>query len=852
MKDNKNNYLTKFLSWLSVPAKGQQSFLIRLAIFWIIMTAIIVIDPNQMLDDITVGKPAPKNLICPKYIEFNDQKETENLKAKAMDEEPSFYDINPQANKQMLEDFDKNIKRIIDFYDAVNDKGSRKTISQVISEKFPDKFILDSRELHQLSILSVNQLDDLVDKARKKITELSKEQITDQNIESIKKKVRDSIEKIWEASANFKHLLTTVIENSLRTNAVLNQEETLRRKKEAANNVLPVLKHYQKGQKIVAEGDIVTEEVYNIFKGIQKELTRNVFLALLGSMILLVLFIGIAIAYIRTQDVNVFVDDVQYKLIATICFICLLATKVVYGISHDFDNRFYFMVLLSPLASFVLLLNATMSNLKIVYFSVFWMGLLSFIVTLGGEPFVVGLMIALIIGAVCGVLSWEIAYKDKEGNMRSFIIKTGLSIGITTMLAVLAVLLIDSEISSVYGYTTMFGYVICGLINGFFSGIVTNGFLPYIEDYFSFATPTKLLELTSEESPLLKRLAEEAPGTYQHSKAVANLAAQAASAVDADPLLTKVCALYHDIGKIKRPEYYTENQQGENPHDEKKPTMSALIIATHVKDGAEIARDNKIPHRVIEVMSQHHGTTLIEYFFNKQKELTPDSVDESQFRYKSLKPQSKEAAILLLADAVEASTRSLDDLNPEKIKANVKRIVDHKIKDDNQLEETNLTLKDIDTIEDEFVKVLISANHKRIKYQNQMKEEAAAKAAAAKEEAAATKADIERRAIIEEEKMDKIEAEAKAEAEAKSEVSSKDNNIDNSKVNEQASESKTQSITEIKTETKTDSDTEKTDTKTESKSDFETNSNIDSKYKTEFYEPKGGLKLYNPESETKN
>ncbi|MBP5468862.1 MAG: hypothetical protein J6Z11_06410, partial [Candidatus Riflebacteria bacterium] len=303
MKDNKNNYLTKFLSWLSVPAKGQQSFLIRLGIFWIIMTAIIVIDPNQMLDDITVGKPAPKNLICPKYIEFNDQKETENLKAKAMDEEPSSYDINPQANKQMLEDFDKNIKRIIDFYDAVNDKGTRKTTSQVISEKFPDKFILDSRELHQLSILSVNQLDDLVDKARKKITELSKEQITDQNIESVKKKVRDSIEKIWEASANFKHLLTTVIENSLRTNAVLNQEETLRRKKEAANNVLPVLKHDQKGQKIVAEGDIVTEEVYNIFKGIQKELTRNVFLALLGSMILLVLFIGIAIGILISGGV---------------------------------------------------------------------------------------------------------------------------------------------------------------------------------------------------------------------------------------------------------------------------------------------------------------------------------------------------------------------------------------------------------------------------------------------------------------------------------------------------------------------------------------------------------------------
>ena len=227
------------------------------------------------------------------------------------------------------------------------------------------------------------------------------------------------------------------------------------------------------------------------------------------------------------------------------------------------------------------------------------------------------------------------------------------------------------------------------------------------------------------------------------------MAAQAAVAVDADPLLTKVCALYHDIGKIKRPEYYTENQNGENPHDEKKPTMSALIISTHVKDGIELARNYKIPHRVIEVMSQHHGTSLIEYFYNKQKELTPDTGDESQFRYKTLKPQSKEAAILLLADALDASSRSLDELNPEKIKAHVKKIVDHKMKDDNQLEETNLTLKDIDTIEDEFVKVLISSNHKRIKYQNQLKEEAAAKAAAAKAEEEAVRAEVERMSIEE-------------------------------------------------------------------------------------------------------
>ena len=770
MKEDKKNFLTNVLSWLSVPTKRQHNFIVWLVIYWILLTAIIVIDPKQMLDDITVGKPVPKTIICPKDITITDSRETDSLRAKASDNEPSVFRTDSHANEVMLEDFDKNLRKLNDFYDTFHDKGNNKKINEIIRAKFPDKFILDSRELSQLSTLTVSQFDELKNKARNKFVELCSRQITEQNIEDIKRDINYSADSIWEAGQVFKHLYAAILSGSIRINSVLDVEMTSRRKKEASDKVQPVEKHFQKGQRIIGEGDIVTEEILTVFKQIQAELQKNVFLSMIGSMLLMMIVISLAIVYIRAQDINVFVDDVQYKLIATLCFVCLLATKVIFGISDDY-HLYYLLVLFSPMATLVLLLISTMSNLKIVYFCVFWLGILSFIVILGCEPFIIGLMAAIIIGAISGILFWEILYKDKEGNLRLILRKTGLNIGISTMASVLAVMLIDSSDFSIEGLKRLVIFASCGLFNGMASGILSNGLLPYIEDYFSFATPTKLLELTSEESPLLKRLAQEAPGTFQHSKAVANMASQAASAVEADPLLTKVCALYHDIGKIKRPEYYTENQHGENPHDEKKPTMSALIIATHVKDGAELARDYKIPHRVIEVMSQHHGTSLIEYFYNKQKELTPDTVDESQFRYKSLKPQSKEAAILLLADAVEASSRSLDDLNPEKIKAHVKKIVDHKMKDDNQLEETNLTLKDIDTIEDEFVKVLISANHKRIKYQNQLKEEAAAKAAAAKAEAEAVKAEVA-----------KIEAENKLKEELKNEgipASTPDSDSDN-------------------------------------------------------------------------
>lgn len=733
MRENRNNRLTEVLAWLGIPQKEQQNFLIRLALFWILMTAILVIESNQILNNITVGKASPYTVICPKNLIIENKAETEVLKNNARNNEPPVYESKPLANEQMLDNFEANLTILTKFYEKFQDKANNKSAKELIPLYFPENFILSEARLIQISTFKEKHFESLKTKVRNNFVSLIQRQIVEENLPDLRKEISSTASRIWGESQNFKQIFDEILQNSIYANCYLDEEKTRLRKEEAAKKIQPVIKEYQKGQRIVSEGDIVTEEIYSIFNEIQSKLKRNVFLSILGSMLLMSLAIGINLAYIRTQDPSVFLDTDQYKLIGALSFVFFLIVKVIYGISEDFNEK-YLLILLSPMATFILLLSSRFGNVKIVYFHAFWMGLLSLLVGGDNENYIV----ALLIGAIGGVLSWNITYDNTNENMRTKIARTGLNLGITTFFSILAISLIDSEDVSANSVYKILGYSFCGLINGLMSGVITNGVLPYIEEKFSFATPTKLLELTSEENPLLKRLATEAPGTYQHSKSVADLAAQAASAVDADVLLTKVCALYHDIGKIKRPEYYTENQHGENPHDEKKPTMSALIIATHVKDGAEIARDNDIPTRVIDIMSQHHGKSLIEYFYNKQKELTPDRVDDSQFRYLGPKPQSKEAAILLLADAVEASSRSLDDLNPEKIKAHIKKIVDHKMqKDDNQLEETNLTLRDIDLIEDAFVKVLISANHKRIKYQNQLKEEAAAKAAVKAAEAEA-------------------------------------------------------------------------------------------------------------------
>jgi len=199
------------------------------------------------------------------------------------------------------------------------------------------------------------------------------------------------------------------------------------------------------------------------------------------------------------------------------------------------------------------------------------------------------------------------------------------------------------------------------------SGVLTIGFLPFFESFFDIVTTVKLLELSNPNHPLLKRLLLEAPGSYHHSVLVANLAEVAAETVGANPVLTRASAYYHDIGKIKRPYFFKENQLGnDNPHDKITPNLSTLIIISHVKDGLELAKEYKIPKVIQDAIAQHHGTTLVKYFYVTMKNSSdnPDEIKEEDFRYKGPNPESKEAAIIMLADAVEAAVRSIP--NPTK------------------------------------------------------------------------------------------------------------------------------------------------------------------------------------------
>jgi putative nucleotidyltransferase with HDIG domain len=296
---------------------------------------------------------------------------------------------------------------------------------------------------------------------------------------------------------------------------------------------------------------------------------------------------------------------------------------------------------------------------------------------------------------------------------------------------------------------TILKHMGAGILTGILTGIVVVGLLPVLEGLFKRTTDITLLELTDYNHPLLRLMQMEAPGTYHHSLVVAQLSENAASDIGANPLLARVCALFHDIGKTAKPEYFTENQHdGINPHDDNNPSLSALIIKSHVKDGVDLALKHKLPRAVLDVIQQHHGTTLIRYFYHRAVTdtrsplpfpsglssrnpfapgLDPSPVSETTYRYDGPRPQFKESAIIHLADGVEAASRSLRKVTPQHLGEIIDQIFHDRIKDA-QLDEAPLTLEEISKIKKSFTLTLLNMLHGRVAYPSASETEQPAKA----------------------------------------------------------------------------------------------------------------------------
>jgi len=452
----------------------------------------------------------------------------------------------------------------------------------------------------------------------------------------------------------------------------------------------------KKNELIVEKGEKInkTQELAaTALQKLQKQ-PKNIYYVL-GLILLMIIFAVIITTFISITLPRILLKPKFVILLCSLVLLIILGTKGILLSSWS--------VYLIPLASIsmliAILVEPGVAFLVTIVLSIF-------IGTLLGLQYDV--MVTLLAGGVVSI------YAVLNIRRRRNLTKAGLLIGLTNMVSIVALGLLN--------YIPINLLVIqggWGLANGILSGIIVTGVLPVFEMLFGITTNISLLELSDLNQPVLKELVLKAPGTYHHSLVVGNLSESAAETVGANSLLARVGAYFHDIGKLRMAPYFSENQpHGENKHENLTPKISSLIIINHIKEGAELAKKYKLGKAINDIIIQHHGDDVVHYFYHRALELHDEDKEQihpEDFRYLGPKPQSKEAAIVMLADSVEAASRSTQQPTPAKIKELVNRIINNKFID-SQLDECDLTLKDLHKIADVFTHILNGIFHTRVEY----------------------------------------------------------------------------------------------------------------------------------------
>jgi len=462
----------------------------------------------------------------------------------------------------------------------------------------------------------------------------------------------------------------------------------------------------QPGEKLVSRGSIVTAEQLEALQKLGMLSQNPVYTPYIGLLILTTLLSLLMFFYMRTYQPQVFRHRSSMILLAVVILVILLLCKLISMVAVDSSSELdTLMGYLLPVAAASMLLTVLLNRGTAILSTVLLSVCMS--VIMGGD--IRCGLVALASGLAGAISASKLSQRSQFVNASIYIILANVA-----MIAGWG--LLWSEAPRMIAIGCVFG-----VVNGLLSAVLAMGILPFLESAFGITTVIRLLELSNSNDPLLKRLMMEAPGTYNHSILVGNMAEAAADAIGADALLVRVASYYHDIGKLKRPHFYIENQRpGENPHDKLQPALSAMIITSHPVDGIKTLKERRFPSEIIDIVDQHHGSGVLQFFYHKAKEnaVDPEEIRIEDFRYKGRKPQTKEAALVMLADSVQAGVQALRGADRAQVEARVRDIIQHKI-EEGQLEESPLTFKDIDTIIQTFLMVLSGMNHIRISYPGQ-------------------------------------------------------------------------------------------------------------------------------------
>lgn len=666
--------------------KWKRIFLFTITAIFIYFIMLTVVTPKRYKlnegDIATVDIKAPRDIIDEEATKAKEQEVTAKVEKKFTLKN----EIKIEASENIKSFFDKliNLKS--------NDIDEKSKISEL---KKIDAFKLSDAEYKTLLDLNVDKDTELQWIALTAIDKGYEKQIEEDNSEDIAeaKTIVDDYLSSQGLESNIEVILREMCESQIKANYFFDQSKTDEAVKEALKSVSKVM--IKKNQTIVKEGEPITQQQINILTElglVGEDLSKDYIYTYIILAFFVLFVLGMQYMYLKKEKKEILIDTKLVFLILLLNLLSVISARV-----FTFVSLFIIPIACAPILMTVFL----DSKISIVINS---LNLLFVTVIVGFDPQVI------LIGIVSTIVSSTTLKKISQRN--------DILYSTVYVAAAVAVVILSSGILLSNNIKQILLDVILAVFGAFISGILAMGLLPFLESSFSLVTNMKLLELSNPNNPLLKRLLMEAPGTYHHSVMVANLAEVAAEEVGANPMLVRVGAYYHDVGKIKRPFFFGENQLGgTNPHDKISPTLSTTIIISHVKDGLELAKEYDIPKVVSDMIVQHHGTTLVKYFYYtlKNSSENPDEIREEDFRYPGPKPQSKEAAIIMMADSVEAAVRSIQEPTLEKIEDMVNNIVKDKM-NSNQLNECDLTFRELEVIKACFLRVLKGIYHHRIEY----------------------------------------------------------------------------------------------------------------------------------------
>lgn len=664
-----------------------------------VIPAILTSDSVLRDRPITVGAPSPRTIVAPDLIRVVDVEATEAARRDAAE----------AVDPELVTDDDAVVAIVQDVREAFIAAGSVRapeqpplSTSERIEALEARLDMLDREGLRLLAELSDNELGRVAAEAIPIAQLFARESVREDRVDDVADRllrtefnVRPIDHEVAEA------VVEPILRDAFRPTVTVDEEATTAARQRAADAVADVVQSYARGQVIVTEGEIVAEIELEALRarGLEGSLPWRTLLESLAVAILLTIAIG---AYLRASRPQVWDSGRDLLLLACLLTFAAVALQAVALLPSGLRSAWSFVAPVGGVAMLItIMLGSAIAILSTVPLAVLAM------LAVPGEPALV-----VYVALVSLVSVPLVSQLSARGDLRRAALRSTLGYG--CIAGVCAGVFVDLERVPLA--------IVAGLASGVLSAIIVNGSLPFLESTFGIMTATGLLDLADRNHPLLRELEQKALGSYNHSIAVSTMVERAARAVGANALLAGVAALYHDIGKVRRPYFFVENQIGiPNPHDELDPRVSATIIQEHVKDGVTMARVHHVPPEVVEGIATHHGTTLVSYFHRKALAgaVPGADFDEDHFRYKGRKPASREMALLMLADCCESAARAVAQNNRNLSKADLERIVRGLVAErveDGQLDDSSLTFRDLTIVQQSFIETLTGVYHPRITY----------------------------------------------------------------------------------------------------------------------------------------